>query len=239
MPTSPGGRPGPGRLGRAAIVVGTILAIIAIALLPLLTPLFLHPALDAADAPARLGLPAGLTHALSDRSVEELVLGPGTFAFDGPDGAPFYDPAERSHLADARVLLWLGLLGGALSLLVMGGAMARADASWRRSAWRTVSRTGAACAAAVLALGLLSLVAFDALFTLFHELFFPAGNWSFDPATQRLVQLYPFSFWQIAAGGLGLMVLLLSALAWWLGRRLGRESTSDPGAAAAVRPDSR
>lgn len=239
MPASPGGRPGPGRLAGAAIVVGTLLVIIATALLPLLTPPFLHPALDAAGSPARLGLPADLAYALSDRSVEELVLGPGTFAFDGPDGSPFYDASERSHLAEARLLLWLCLLAGALSLLAIGAAMLRSDPPWRRSAWRIISRTGAATAVVVIVLGLLSLVAFDALFTLFHQVFFPAGNWSFDPATQRLVQLYPFRFWQLAAGALGLLVLLLGVLAWWLGRRLGRQATGAPAVVAAVRPDSR
>jgi hypothetical protein len=239
MPASPGGRTGPGRLAGAAIVAGTLLVIIATALLPLLTTPFLHPALDAAGSPARLGLPAGLVYALSDRSVEELVLGPGTFAFDGPDGSPFYGVSERSHLAEARLLLWLCLLAGALSLLAIGGAMLRSDPPWRRSAWRIIARTGAATAVAVVVLGLLSLVAFDALFTLFHQVFFPAGNWSFDPATQRLVQLYPFRFWQIAAGALGLLVLLLGVLAWWLGRRLGRETAGAPAVAAAVRPDSR
>ncbi len=74
----------------------------------------------------------------------------------------------------------------------------------------------------VVVLGLLSLVAFDSLFVLFHQVVFPGGGWSFDPASQRLVQLYPFVFWQIAAAAFGLLVLLLGSLTWWLGRRLGR-----------------
>ena len=62
-------------------------------------------------------------------------------------------------------------------------------------------------------------MAFDSLFTLFHQLFFPGGNWSFDPSTQRLVQLYPFRFWQIASAALGMLVFLLGIGAWLLGRR--------------------
>jgi uncharacterized membrane protein len=79
-------------------------------------------------------------------------------------------------------------------------------------------------AATVIVLAVVSLVAFGALFTLFHQLFFPGGNWSFDPATQHLVQLYPFAFWQVAAAAFGALVAMLGVAAWWLGRRLGRSS---------------
>ena len=37
--------------------------------------------------------------------------------------------------------------------------------------------------------------AFDAAFSLFHGLFFAAGSWTFDPSTDRLVQLFPEQFW--------------------------------------------
>ena len=81
------------------------MAIIALAVLPLLTPWFMHTALDAAGSADLLRLTASQTHELSDRSLGELVMGPGEFAFDGPDGQPFYDDAERRHLGDARLLL--------------------------------------------------------------------------------------------------------------------------------------
>ena len=125
MTAPQGPRPGPGRVLRAAVFIGTILAIIAMAVLPLLTPAFTHPALDAAGSAGRLGVQTGVAHRWSDLSVAELVLGPGTFAFDGPDGpgaGPFYDTAERGHLADARLLLWLCLVAGTVSLLGIGVA---------------------------------------------------------------------------------------------------------------------
>ena len=39
--------------------------------------------------------------------------------------------------------------------------------------------------------GALGVLLFEPAFTLFHELFFPGGNWQFDPRTDRLVQLFP------------------------------------------------
>jgi integral membrane protein (TIGR01906 family) len=210
------------------LFLATILAIISLAVLPLLTPWFIHAALDAAGSADLLGLSAQLTHRLSDRSVEELLLGPGSFAFAGPDGEPFYDEAERGHLGDARLLLGVVLMVGGAAIVGIGAVMSR-DQAMRQAAWQVVGRAALSTAVVVLVLGAISLVAFGSLFTLFHQVFFPAGNWSFDPATQRLVQLYPFRFWQIAAAALGLLVFLLGLGAWllvrWARRRTRVRST--------------
>jgi integral membrane protein (TIGR01906 family) len=195
--------------------------------LPLLTPWFIHAALDAAGSADLLGLSAEQTHALSDRSVEELVLGPGSFEFSGPDGEPFYDTDERSHLGDARLLLGVFLMVGGLAIVGLGAALAR----WpdrRAATWTVVRRAGLATAIAVVLLGLVSLVAFDSLFTLFHRILFPGGNWSFDPSSQHLVQLYPFRFWQIVVAVLGVLVFLLGLGTWLLGRWASRRSQPDP-----------
>lgn len=205
------------------VFVGTILVIITLAVLPLLTPWFIHAALDASGAPARVGLTPEQAYQMSDRSIEELVLGPGTFGFDGPNGEPFYDASERGHLGDARTLLWLLLVVGGISLIAIAALYARAGSAARRTWWRLVSRAGLTTLVTILVLGMASLLAFGTVFTLFHEIFFPGGNYSFDPATQRLVQLYPFRFWQIAAAALAILLFLLALAAWLVGRQRARE----------------
>ena len=85
-----------------------------------------------------------------------------------------------------------------------------------------IRRAGLATALTTVLLGLLSLVAFDSLFTLFHQVFFPGGNWSFDPSTQRLVQLYPVRFWQIVAAAFGTLVVTIALAAWLLARWASR-----------------
>jgi integral membrane protein (TIGR01906 family) len=214
--------------------VATILVILAAAVLPLLTPWFIHPALDAAGSAGRLGLTEAQAHTLSDRSVEELVLGPGDFLIAGPDGQPFYDADERSHLRDARLLLGLLLVAAGVALLGIALALVRRRHQ-RAAVAMIIARAGLATAVVVVALGLVALVAFDSLFRLFHQVFFPGGNWSFDPATQRMVQLYPFGFWQIAATALGLLVFVLGLATWLLGRWLaGRASDHRSGSAAST-----
>lgn len=212
-----------GLLSRVLVFVGTILVIVMLAVLPLLSPWFIHAALDASSAPARVGLSPEQTYQMSDRSVEELVLGPGTFAFDGPDGEPFYDDSERGHLGDARILLWLLLIVGGISLIAIAALYVRGGSAARQAVWRVVARAGLTTLVTIVVLGIASLIAFGTVFTLFHEIFFPAGNYSFDPATQRLVQLYPFRFWQITAGALAILVFLLALAAWLVGRQRARQ----------------
>ena len=212
-------------LASAVLVpLATIVGIVAVAILPLLTPLVLHPLLDAAQADAWLGTTPALTNDLSDATVTDLVLG-GSFAVAAPGGSPIYGADEVGHLRDARLLLWLLLACGALGI---GGLAVRLAAGVdRRGTWRGIARGGAIAAAGTLVLGIVGWFAFEPLFELFHRVFFPGGNWAFDPRTQRLVQLYPFAFWQLAAAGLGVGVIVLGTATWLIGRRRGRAAGTD------------
>jgi hypothetical protein len=222
--------PRTGAVAAVLVPIATILAILAIAILPLLTPWFVHPALDLARSDAWLRLSPALTHGLSDQTVAELVLGPGSFAFAGPDQQAFYDPTEASHLRDARSLLYLLLGAGAISGIGIVAALARRPD--RRSIWRGIGRGGAAVVIGVVILAIGGLLAFGPLFELFHRVFFPGGNYAFDPRTQRLVQLYPFAFWQIAAAAYGVLLLAIGLGAWlagrWRARRMRAASEHRP-----------
>ena len=67
---------------------------------------------------------------------------------------------------------------------------------------------------------------------MFHELFFPAGSFLFDPGTDRLVQLFPETFWVETTIAVGAVIIGLSLLLGWLGRS-GR-GRSRPGVAIAA-----
>ena len=75
-------------------------------------------------------------------------------------------------------------------------------------------------AVATVALGIVGVLFFDTAFEVFHELFFPAGSFLFDPATDRLVQLFPETFWVETTIAVGVVIIVLAAgLAWFGGRR--------------------
>jgi hypothetical protein len=216
----------PSSVGRAQVrnryvadgltMAATVLVIVALALVPLLSSLVMHPVLDAARSATWLGTDAATTHALSDRTVSELLFGPGTFEIGGTSGTPFYDAAEIDHLRDARTLLWLLFATATLAALAIAVALVRSDHPGYIV--RAIGMGGALTAVGVLVIGLVGLVAFEPLFDLFHRIFFPGGNWAFDPRTERLVQLYPFAFWQVIAALLGVVAGALGVLVWLVAR---------------------
>jgi len=188
-------------LAAAALAIGATTAIF-------LTPPVVHLLLSVSDASTVLGVEPRVAEALSDALVGDLLT---DGAFDAPLGdAPLLSASERSHLVDVGALLRAVLVAG------LGGLITLAAARTRRRAWlRVAIRDGAALivGGALVAAAAFTL-AFDATFSFFHGLFFSAGTWTFNPATDRLVQLYPQEFWTLAALLFCLALALLSFAAY-------------------------
>jgi integral membrane protein (TIGR01906 family) len=89
---------------------------------------------------------------------------------------------------------------------------ARRGGTERAQSWRAVQGGALALIAALIVGGVVSFVAFDALFETFHRIFFAGGSYTFDPATERLVQLFPFQFWQETAIVVGAVCIVLAAI---------------------------
>ncbi len=188
-------------LAAAAVAIGATTAIF-------LTPPVVHLLLSVSDAHTVLGVEPRVAQTLSDALVGDLLT---DGAFDVPLGdAPLLSAGERSHLVDVGNLLRLVLVAGLGGLILL--ALARA----RRRTWlRVAIRDGAALivGGALLAAAAFTL-AFDATFAFFHGLFFAAGTWTFNPATDRLIQLYPQEFWTLAALLFCLALALLSFVSY-------------------------
>ena len=188
-------------LAAAALAIGATTAIF-------LTPPVVHLLLSVSDASTVLGVEPRVAEALSDALVGDLLT---DGAFDAPLGdAPLLSASERSHLVDVGALLRAVLVAG------LGGLITLAAARTRRRAWlRVAIRDGAVLivGGALVAAAAFTL-AFDATFSFFHGLFFAAGTWTFNPATDRLVQLYPQEFWTLAALLFCLALALLSFAAY-------------------------
>jgi len=173
-------------LAAAALAIGTTTAIF-------LTPPVVHLLLSISGSHTVLGVESRVAEALSDSLVGDLLT---DGAFDAPLGdTPLLSAGERSHLVDVGALLRTVLVAG------FGGLIALLLARTHRRAWlRVAMRDGAVLiAGGALAAAAAFTLAFDATFSFFHGLFFAAGTWTFNPATDRLVQLYPETFWTLAA----------------------------------------
>lgn len=225
-----------GSITGVAVAVATALGILAVAVLLALPPFVLHPLLDAAGSAAFLGVDPAEAHRFSDLTVTELLLGPGTFAFAGPGGGALFDASEASHLRDARALLFGFVAVAVLAIVLVAPHLRRAP---REAAWRRVARGGGGLAAGIVVLGAVALLAFEPAFELFHRIFFPGGNWAFDPGSQRLVQLYPLPFWRYVSTLVGAMAALLGVATWWFARRRASRAAAAAAPAAASAAEGR
>jgi integral membrane protein (TIGR01906 family) len=209
--------------------IATAIVIVGVAIIPFLSPPWLAFEQGRAESAAWTGLSEAEVARVTNAIVADLVIGPPDFDVEA-GGEPVLNERERGHMRDVRtVFIGLWVLTGA-ALIVLGWA-ARTD---RVRFWRGVGRGAAVLAVGVVSLGLVALVAFDALFETFHRLFFAGGTYTFDPTTERLVQLFPFTFWQETAMVVGAVIVLLCVLVWGIAASRGR--AADRAAAAASGP---
>ncbi len=223
-----GGTAGPGpsagtaaRVAAAASALATMVVLVAVAI-----ALFFNPAWVAFEqGRSRADLWTGWTQAevrqATDAIVAEVYFGPGTFE-QVVRGEPVLNPRERLHMANVRTV-WLGFLviaAAAAVLLVAAWALRRNRAGY----WRAVARGSAVLAAGTVVVGLAFALLFDPALELFHRLFFAEGSYTFDPRTERLVQLLPYTFWTETTVAISVVVCVLALATWAIARRRARRA---------------
>lgn len=151
--------------------------------------------------------------AVTGSILADLFLGPPAFDV-AVNGQPVLDVAERSHMVDVRnVLIPAAMVFGAAMVVLAALFAAKRRHAWF---WRAIAVGSGVLTLAGLVIGVAVLFFFDAAFLLFHRVFFPQGNFSFDPRTQRLTQLFPDQFWietSIAIAVVGLAIAAAVTLA--------------------------
>jgi integral membrane protein (TIGR01906 family) len=210
------------------MAVATAFVILGGSIAPFLTPPVVHFEQDRSDVGGLTGLTRPGIDRITDSLLGDLVLWVGDFDVNREEFrnclCPVLNDAERAHMRDVRNVFtgfWVVVLA---SVAVLGIGFWRARALGARAAvWRAV-RSGARGLAIVIAVAAaFALVAFDAAFEVFHRLFFSAGSYTFDPAHDRLVQLFPELFWSEIAIAVGVVVIVIAiATVWLAGRRAKR-----------------
>jgi integral membrane protein (TIGR01906 family) len=123
----------------------------------------------------------------------------------------------------------------AIGLVVLSAGARRMGHPER--AWAAIAAGMRGLIVAVVVAGVIATVAFDAVFELFHELFFPGGSYTFDPRTDRLVQLFPFDFWSETTIVLGVVIVAVAAIVAVVTGRRARAGVEERASAAVVRPE--
>lgn len=130
-----------------------------------------------------------------------------------------YNERELSHMVDVKNVVGVAMriwVASLIGLLVLGIWAWRAE--WWSDYRRAVGRGGWLTVLLLGAIILFVLIAFGAIFVLFHQIFFESGTWTFF-YSDTLIRLFPERFWRdtflwvgVLAGGPGLLL-------WYLSRR--------------------
>ncbi len=136
------------------------------------------------------------------------------------DGAPLYNARELSHMLDVKILVQQAFTVGWVLTGVLLGVGVWAWRARRLSGYGSaLSRGGIWTLGLVGAILLAVVLSFNALFTLFHRLFFTGDTWLFL-YSDSLIRLFPMRFWQDAFIAMGLFTVLGALLLAFFARKL-------------------
>jgi integral membrane protein (TIGR01906 family) len=138
-----------------------------------------------------------------------------------------YDSID--HLLDVRAVYVMFWRLGIVCTAIITGVLLLV---WKQGLWRWLRRSlriaVTACIAIPVALGLTTALAFDFLFTIFHEIIFPQGNWQFLHSS-LIIQTFPEQFWFICMSLILIFVSCVGIILYVLSALLNRRcETLDP-----------
>lgn len=215
-------------LGAWLVASATALVILGASIAPFLAPAYIRLEQDRVGVGALTGFAPGELDAIAGSLIGDLVLWRGDFDV-AVGGAPVLNDRERSHMRDVRGVFagFFALVGfGAVVLLIAARRATGTEA--RLALWRGVSGGARGLAIGLAIVGAITVLAFDAAFEVFHRLFFSSGSYTFDPATDRLVQLFPVTFWSETAMAVGVVTLVVALVTMWRARRGTASPNANP-----------
>lgn len=224
----------PERIAAIATGLAAAIVVVAISILPFLTPAWVGFEQGRTNAAGLTGYSEADLRTATNAILHDLVLGPPDFAVEVA-GAPVLEERERSHMRDVRgVFAGFGLFALASAGVLVAGVLGARRMGHEERAWRAIRTGMRVLIVGIVVAGVVATVAFDAAFEVFHELFFPGGSYTFDPRTDKLVQLFPFDFWSETTIVLGVVIVGIAVLVAWLAGR--RTTAATHGSIVGARP---
>lgn len=121
---------------------------------------------------------------------------------------PLFDDDERSHMADVRAVFQATKVAFVAGVVVVLAVLRWTDRAGRS---RIVRDAALAAGTGVSLIAIAAAVSFDQLFLLFHEVFFPQGNFLFGPDS-NLLALYPDPYWYGVTLRIGIAFVIAMAV---------------------------
>jgi integral membrane protein (TIGR01906 family) len=143
-----------------------------------------------------------------------------------------FNPREVEHMRDVKTLMRLAFRVHEIAFVYLAvfvglTVLWTRERSLRRFA--QISVAGGVVTAALLTLAAMAmLVGFDQLFLQFHLLSFSNDFWQLDPATDRLVQMFPQGFWFDVSFAVGVLSVMEGGIVALIGFAYLRWTASGP-----------
>ena len=231
-----GARSLPERLAAIATAIAASIVVIAIAIPPFLTPAWVSFEQGRTHAASLAGYTEQDLSFATDAILHDLVVGPPDFAVE-VGGAPVLAERERAHMRDVRgVFAGFFVIAAVAAVILAGLAIGARRSGHAARAWSAIAIGMRGLIVGIAVTGVIASIAFDQLFEIFHELFFPAGSFTFDPRTDHLVQLFPFDFWSETTIVLGVVIVAVAAIVSVVAGRLAARSASAARSGSAPGP---
>jgi integral membrane protein (TIGR01906 family) len=136
------------------------------------------------------------------------------------DGSPLYNTRELSHMVDVKAVVqgmltaWY-ILGG----LLLAGTFALWRTKQLRVLWYALSRGGWITIGIIVTILVSMMINFDALFSVFHSIFFKGDSWLFS-YSDTLIRLFPIPLWEEAFIWMGIFTTILALTCGFGGKKL-------------------
>jgi hypothetical protein len=126
-------------------------------------------------------------------------------------GSSVFTVAEYAHMADVRTVFIGARVAAVAAAMIAALVILRGARRQRRAAVVLVRDAAIAASIGTAIVSVAAAVAFDPLFVLFHEIFFPQGNFLFPPDS-NLLAMYPDPYWYGVTLRVGLTFVMAMAI---------------------------
>lgn len=128
------------------------------------------------------------------------------------DEVALFNPREVAHMRDVKLLMQFFFRLQEVAFVYLVGFVGLTVLWTRERSMRRFAQlsmvTGVVTAVALLVAALAMLVGFEQLFLEFHHLSFSNDLWRLDPATDRLLQMFPLQFWSDVSLAIGVVTVM-------------------------------
>lgn len=167
---------------------------------------------------------ATLDYIQRPESAEEVIFLLEDLRLPEDPSQPVYNEREIGHMLDVKILFdAIGRIFRILLIVIPVGLAALFFID-RSQFFEAIYKGGWATIILLAAIAIFILVGWTVFFTLFHELLFPPGTWTFY-YTDSLIRLFPEKFWFDVGAIISIGTLLEGVIVMFVGRYLIRSST--------------